>query len=575
MTAPATGEKRVSQAARAPIAADIFLRTLAEHGVDYLFVNPGTDFPPIVEALTRARRRNSKHPQPVLVPHENLAVAMAHGVYLVTGRAQAAMVHVNVGTGNTINNIANLSRDRGPIILAAGRTPITEQGQFGSRTRPIHWAQEMFDQAGMLREFVKWDYELRMPEQIADVTARAYEIAMTSPRGPVYVVLPREPLSAPVPDALGTPPRRLPDPPHPDPASVATLADWIAAAKWPLIVTSGDGSADAVAALSRLAERFALPVVSQNARILTLPASHPMHLGYEITPLLAAADLLVVAECDAPWFPSLERVADGCRVAHIGEDPAFQRYPMRSFPSDLSIVSRTAAAYEALAAALEARRPSMSAAIEQRRKHAADLTRARRAKREKEVRAGTGPITKAYLSHCIGEAFGQDAIIFNEYPLSIEHCPRETAGTYFALGPAGGLGWGLGAAIGAKLASPEKLVVATLGDGTYLFSNPTVCHWVQQKYETPVLTIIFNNARYGAVRRATLSMFQDGAAGEDDGRFLADLEPSPPFDAIARAQGGWAERVEAAADVPAALRRAKEAVMVEKRQALLNVICPY
>ena len=565
----------MNQESRAPIAADIFIRTLAEHNVEFFFVNPGTDFPPIVEALTRARRRNTKHPRPVLVPHENLAVAMAHGVYLVTGRAQAAMVHVNVGTGNTINNIANLARDRGPIILAAGRTPTTERGHFGSRARPIHWAQEMFDQAGMLREFVKWDYELRVPDQIADVTARAYEVAMTSPRGPVYVVLPREPLSAPVPDSLSAAPRRLPDAPHPNPASITTLAAWIAAAKWPLIVTSGDGSANAVAALSRLAEQFAIPVVSQNARILTLPASHPMHLGYEIGPLLGNADLIIVAECDVPWFPSLDRLAEGCRVAHIGEDPAFQRYPMRSFQSDLSIVSRTATTYEALAAALEPARSTMSVAIGIRRKYAAELGTARRAKREKEVRTGTGPITKAYLSHCIGDALGQDAIIFNEYPLSLEHCSRETAGTYYALGPAGGLGWGLGAAIGAKLASPEKLVVATLGDGAYLFSNPTVCHWVQQKHEAPVLTIIFNNARYGAVRRATLSMFQHGAAGEDDGRFLADLDPSPPFDAIARAHGGWAVRVDKPEDLHGALCRARDAVMVERRQALLNVICPY
>ena len=184
------------QAERAPIAAEIFLRSLAEHGVDYFFANPGTDFPPIVEAFGRAKKTNARVPQPVLVPHENLAIAMAHGAYLMTGRPQAVMVHVNVGTANTINNIANLARDRAPIILAAGRTPITEKGSFGSRSRPIHWAQEMFDQAGMVREFVKWDYELRVPEQVADVVARAHEVAMTTPRGPVYLVLPREPLSA-------------------------------------------------------------------------------------------------------------------------------------------------------------------------------------------------------------------------------------------------------------------------------------------------------------------------------------------------------------------------------------------
>ncbi|NWG26187.1 MAG: hypothetical protein HXY30_17525, partial [Pseudorhodoplanes sp.] len=220
----------------APIAAEAFLSALADHGVDYFFVNPGTDFPPIVEAYERARRGNVKVPQPILVPHENLAVAMAHGVYLMTGRAQAVMVHVNVGTANTINNIANLARDRAPVIVCAGRTPITEKGLFGSRNRPIHWAQEMFDQAGMVRELVKWDYELRVPEQIGEVVARAHEMTMSFPRGPVYLVLPREPLAAPVPETLSSAPRQLPTIGHPDPRAIATLAEWIASARSPLII---------------------------------------------------------------------------------------------------------------------------------------------------------------------------------------------------------------------------------------------------------------------------------------------------------------------------------------------------
>src|SRR5215470_5729252 len=165
-----------------PTAADVILASLHRHGIEFFFANPGTDFPAIVEGFARARMRDGEVPRPILVPHENLAVAMAHGAYLMTGRPQAVMVHVNVGTANTLNNLINLSRDRIPVLLAAGRTPITEHGTFGARNRPIHWAQEMFDQAGMLREVVKWDYELRVPEQVGDVVSRAYEVAMTSPR---------------------------------------------------------------------------------------------------------------------------------------------------------------------------------------------------------------------------------------------------------------------------------------------------------------------------------------------------------------------------------------------------------
>jgi len=553
---------------RKPIAGEVFLRALAEHGVDYFFCNPGTDFPPIVEGFSRARGSNAKLPRPILVPHENLAVAMAHGAYTQTGRAQAVMVHVNVGTGNTINNLINLARDRVPLILAAGRTPVTEKGAFGSRSRQIHWGQEMFDQAGMVREIVKWDYELRMPGQVADVVARAHEMTMTTPRGPVYLVLPREPLSASLAEEPAITPRPAPRPAHPDPGAIAELAEWIAKAERPLIITAGPGTDDtAVAALAKVAERAAIPVVSHNARSVALPASHPMNAGYDSGPLVADADLIVVIESDAPWYPRVEGPAVGCRVAHIGEDPTFARYPMRSFPSDLAIAAPVSITLAALDVALAKEKLN----VEARRAKLTERHQARCQKAAKEAKASA--LNTATFSSAVGEAVGTDAIIFNEYPLSLEHCAREKPGTFYGLSAAGGLGWGLGAAMGAKLASPDRFVVATIGDGAYMFANPTVCHWVAAKFDIPVLAVVFNNARYGAVRRATLSMFKDGAAGEDDGQFLADLTPSPPFEEIVRLHGGHGERVETHAELAPALSRARDAVR-GGRQALVNVLIP-
>ncbi|HEX3858971.1 MAG TPA: thiamine pyrophosphate-requiring protein [Pseudolabrys sp.] len=558
---------------RPAIAADAFLRALADNGADYFFCNPGTDFPPIVEAFSRAKTTNAKVPKPILVPHENLAVAMAHGAYLMTGHAQAVMVHVNVGTANTINNLTNVSRDRAPLILAAGRTPITEKGSFGSRSRPIHWAQEMFDQGGMLREMVKWDYELRVPGQIGDVVGRAVEVAMAHPRGPVYLVLPREPLSAPLPEPVGpAKPRPRAAPTHPDPRTIATLAEWIAAAERPLIVTSAL-PADAVAPLAQLAERCAIPVVVHGARTLCLPSSHPMHFGFEPGALLTDSDLVIVLESDVPWIPHLHHPPAGCRVVHVGEEPFFVRYPMRSFPSDLALQSGATNAIEALNAALEQRLQMAEARIAARRGRLTERMRTRRAQLAKDSVAGDR-ISPEYLSRAIGDMAGPDAVIFNEYPLRPDHCAREKPGTYFALSPAGGLGWGFGAALGAKLAAPDNLVIATLGDGAYMFANPMVGHWVAATHGVPILTIVFNNSRYGAVRRATLSMFKDGVAGENDGRTLADLDPAPAYEAIAAAQGAYTERVEKPADLPNALQRAREAV-VNGRQALLNVITPY
>ena len=559
---------------RPAIAAEAFLRALADHGVDYFFCNPGTDFPPIVEAFGRAKKTNAKVPKPILVPHENLAVGMAHGAYLMTGRPQAVMVHTTVGTANTINNLINVSRDRVPLILAAGRTPITEKGSFGSRTRPIQWGQEMFDQAGMVRELVKWDYELRMPGQVGDVVARGAEVAMAHPRGPVYLMLPREPLSAPLTEPIAPiKPRPQAAPVQPDGQAIATLAEWIAAAERPLIVASSL-LPEAVPLLAHLAERCAIPVVMHNSRTVCLPSSHPMHFGFEPGALLADADLVIVLESDVPWIPHLQHPPAGCRVAHVAEDPFFVRYPMRSFPSDLAVQAGCINALEALVKAVEPRLQMADARIAARRARLTERMRLRRAQLAKDS-AGGGTISPAYLSRVIGETVGDDAIIFNEYPLRPDHCAREKPGSFFALGPAGGLGWGFGAALGAKLAAPDAFVVATLGDGAYMFANPTVGHWVSATHNLPILTVVFNNSRYGAVRNATLSMFKDGAAGENDGRTFADLDASPAYEAMAMAQGAYAERVEKPADLPNALLRAREAVVSGRRQALLNVITPY
>jgi acetolactate synthase-1/2/3 large subunit len=292
---------------------------------------------------------------------------------------------------------------------------------------------------------------------------------------------------------------------------------------------------------------------------------------------LADADLVIVLEADVPWIPGLQHPPAGARVVHIGEEPAYVRYPMRSFPGNLSIQAGDLNALNALNAALASRLQMAEARIAARRSRLTERMRTRRAQLAKDAgvsTAGGGTISPEHLSHMIGEAVGLDAVIFNEYPLRPDHCAREHPGTFFSLGPAGGLGWGFGAALGAKLAAPDKLVVATLGDGAYMFANPTVGHWVAAAHKLPILTVLFNNSHYGAVRRSTLAMFKDGAAGETDGRMLADLTPSPAYEALAAAQGAYAERVERAAELPDGLARAKEAVL-NGRQALLNVICPY
>jgi acetolactate synthase I/II/III large subunit len=557
-------------------AADVILASLRRHGIEFFFANPGTDFPPIVEGFARAKLSGGKVPRPILVPHENLAMAMAHGAYLVTDTPQAVMVHVNVGTANTINLLANAARDRVPLLLMAGRSPIMEQGAFGARSRPIHWAQEMFDQAGMVREFVKWDYELRNPAQAGAVVARALEVAMASPRGPVYLTLPREPLSAAGDSDSLEAPRQPPSSPHPDPAHIGRLADWLLAAERPLLIASSLGRrGEDVDELGRIAERFAVPVVVHTPRFLCLPTDHPLHHGFDPHPLLADSDLIVVVEADVPWMPSRRGPAPAARVVHIGEDPAYLRYPMRSYPSHMSIAAGAGAALKALSEALEQRTATDGGRLGQRLAWAVARAASLRRDVKTSLAADAPHVSPTYLSQCIGEMAGPDGLIFNEYQLRLEHCARTQPASYFALSPAGGLGWSVGAALGAKLAAPDRFVMAVIGDGGMIFANPTACHWVAEAHQLPIAVVIFNNARYGAVRNATMAMFAAGAAGRENGTGLADLSPSPAFERYAEAHGAFAARVEHPAELASTLLAARNAVLKERRHALVNVITPY
>ncbi|MGE0650954.1 MAG: thiamine pyrophosphate-binding protein, partial [Alphaproteobacteria bacterium] len=218
--------------------AEAYLQVLADRGIDYLFGNAGTDFAPLIEAYSKLRAGGVKVPEPVTCPHENVAMAMAQGFYAMTGRPQAVMVHVNVGTANAMCMLINAYRGNVPILFSAGRTPFSETATLtGSRTGEIHWPQEMFDQRAMVREVVKWDYELPNAEVVETAVDRALNAAMSYPRGPVYLTLPREVLAAPADDFTFDSPSRhaCASPPQPDPEAIARAAAMIAKAENPLI----------------------------------------------------------------------------------------------------------------------------------------------------------------------------------------------------------------------------------------------------------------------------------------------------------------------------------------------------
>jgi acetolactate synthase I/II/III large subunit len=537
-----------------------YLARLREHGVKYLFGNAGTDFPPIIEALSGG----GSGIEPVLVPHENVAVAMAYGAALATGKPQLVMVHVGLGTANALCGLFNAARQHVPIVLTAGRTPVLEQGRLGARNNYINWAQEMYDQGGMVRDLVKWEYELRDPAQVELVVDRALAISQSSPQGPVYLVLPREVLAAAAIQAPdGGVGRQAPVRAGlPSQQDLATAAQWLREAKRPLVITADGGrTAEGFDAMTAFAQQCAVPVVQYRPRYLSIATGSPLNAGYDPAALLAASDLVLVIDADVPWLPVQGGPSPDARVVHAGIDPLYTGYPMRGFRSSLSLQGDTAGILRQLTLLTGTRANAPDWAED-----AASAWRRRRA----TLPAGT--LTNRDVSRAVAQAMGEDCVLLNEYTFSLEELDIQTPGRYFSHSPAGGLGWAMGAAMGMRLERPGIVPIATVGDGTYMFGNPTPTHFVSAARKLPFVTVIYNNRRWAAVHRATLSMYGDGAAAHSAEPVFATLEPSPDFERIVEASGGLGLRVERADELPGAMARAVQSVRESGRQAVVNVL---
>lgn len=550
-------------------AADVLLERLKANGIDYLFANGGTDFAPVIEGLAKAAVSGAAMPEALPIPHETAAVAMAHGLHLVTGKPQAVMVHTNVGLANAVMGLINAAADNIPLVVMSGRTPVTEQGRLGSRNAAIHWGQEMRDQAAMVRECTKWDYELRFPEQAAELVDRAVAIAASAPAGPVYMSLPREVLCAPAPAGPPDLLQRASAPVVPDPAAVEEAAKLLARAERPLIIAQRSGDNEAgFTGLIRLAEALGAAVVEHWPIRNSMPTDHGLHAGFDPHPLLAEADAVLVVDAMVPWIPDRANPPPGCRVIQIGPDPLFSRVPVRGYPVDIALAGDTAAILAALATALDGRVARAAA----RREALETRNRTRRAQVLERARAGAGaPMSAAWVSHCVSEVLKRDGIVFSELGFAPAVMSINRPGQFFAHALSGGLGWGLPAALGAQLADRDRLVVAGVGDGSYQFANPVASHQVAEAQGLPVLTIVFNNGIWNAVRRATLAIYGDGHAARANRMPVTSLQPSPDFAKVVEASRGYGERVERGEDLPKALDRAIDVIRNEKRQALLDV----
>ena len=555
-------------------------RVLLEHmglrGLKVFLGNAGTDFCSLIEAFVAGEKEGAEMPVPLAAAHESVLMSVAQGYFFATGRPAVAMVHVGVGTANALASLMAASRSRIPVLLLAGRTPVTQEGSPASRSAVIHWHQEMFDQAAMVREWVKWEYELRRPDEVFAVFDRALAMARAEPAGPVYLTLPRELLSEPY--RGGSPPaslrQDLPEYP-PDPAQVRRAADWIAGARRPLVVTSAAGRTAAGARrLASFAEAAGAAVISVMPEFMNLPCSHPCHQGFQVAESLSGADLVLVVECPVPWIPRQVRPREDAKVIQIGMDPLCGRLPVRFFPSDLTLQADPGRAMKAIREAIlrhpERREDAVARRLETLRRRNREL-REGWAGRARD-RSRRVPLSPTWVSSVVGRILGDEAVVFNEYDNALLPFAPGEVGRYFGVSQAGFLGWGLGAALGYKLGHPEALVVATVGDGSYLFGVPSAAHQFSTANRLPFLTVIYNNQGWAAVRRATRDVHPDGLAAAGDRFPLTRLSGLEGLHGIAQAFGGHGERVRRPEELEPALLRARKAVLEEKRQAVVNVM---
>ncbi len=561
-------------------ASDLMIRTLKEAGVDYIFANLGSDHPAIIETWAKFRSQGTGMPEIVACPHEMVALSAAHGYAQSTGKLQGVFVHVDVGTQNLGGALHNAMRGRVPVFIFSGASPVTLDGEMsGSRNEFIHYLQDVFDQRGIVREYTKWDYDLHVGENIDLVVKRALQIANSEPCGPVYLMAPREMLEHQLSSSTVS---RILNPIVPtglDQPQVEEIAASLAEAKFPLIITSYLGrNHQAVEELVALSERLAIPVVEAGPFYMNFPSDHPMHLGYEdfihTNPYLAKSDLILVLDSDIPWMPQKSQKSASSKLYWIDSDPLKESIPLWYYSEQTPYRANSCAALQQINALLGELSIDEAAVEERRRTVKDESVKLRRQWEEKEAIHPAGSITPEYLTKMIREVIDDETIVVNEtisnYSVVWKHLPRSMPGTLFASG-ASSLGWHGGAAIGIKLANPDKTVVALTGDGSYVFSVPSAVQLVAEKYKTPFLTIIYNNGGWKSPKLSTLAVHPEGAA-KTHADFHVEFAANSSLERIAESAGDpFAVKVSDPDMLKPVLQKAYEYVK-EGRCAVVNVI---
>jgi len=563
-----------------------FLQGLVDLGVDYIFANLGTDHVSLIEEMARWDKEGRKHPEMILCPHEVVAVHMAGGYALATGRGQAVFVHVDAGTANACMAIQNLFRYRLPVMLFAGRAPYTLHGELpASRDTYVHFVQDPFDIAGIVRPYVKWEYSLPSGVVVKEALARASAFAQSDPPGPVYMMLPRETLAEQWDDAdmPAYPPARFGSVRAGgiEPARVDAIADTLMAAENPIALTAYLGRRPrAVAVLERLARTCGIRVAEFNSIDLNMPQDSPCFAGFDPLPLMETADLGLLLDSDVPYIPQYAKRAGAVKWIQIDVDPLKSDFPMWGFPTDMRVQGDCATVLAQVLAAVEARADDAY-----RQRVAARVARwssareqiAKRRAAASANRGVSGALSPAFVFATLNAKLSQNDIVINEAirnaPALQEHITRTQPQTYVGLA-GGGLGFSGGMALGLKLAQSDRRIVQVIGDGGFHFSSPDSVYAVAQQYRIPIFTVVLDNGGWQAVKSAVQRVYPKGIAAETD-QFQSRLTSgrqgeARDFSAVAQAFGAHGECVAEPDDLAAAIDRCL-AALDDGKAAVLHV----
>jgi acetolactate synthase-1/2/3 large subunit len=548
--------------------AEAFIELLNANSVDYIFLNPGTASGSIQEALSKYKALGKQAPKIITSLHEYVALSAAHGYFMVSGKPQVVLVHLALGTLQLGGALLNAQRGRAGVVICATRVPSDREGKR-IPSFSLNWIHEEFDQAAPVRDYVKWEYELRSTETIQDVVQRAFQMVTTEPCGPAYIVLPQDLISERIKE-VHIPPviRHAPaSAPQVDTTIIEKTAEMLIQSEVPLIITGYSGKhPEAVPALVELAETLGARVVTAQY-YMNFPTTHPLFGGFGAEPYLKDADVIFVIDHDIPYIPARANIKPDARLIHFDIDIIKKDFPLWNFAADILAECDSSKALPLLSQVIRQKLTSEDKARFQARfsrlkdEHQKQLERRPDFLVAKEAQKAV-PVD--LIGRNLAELIDDDTIVVEEAVTSsfavLQHLQRTKPGTFFR-NEGASLGWGLGAALGAKLASPESTVVSLVGDGTFIFGGPIPTFWAANVYHAPFLCIVFNNSMYNAPRMGVRGADGGQSYSEKTGVWVgSDIKPSPDYALVAQACGGYGRVVENSEDLKPVLTEALEQV---------------